>query len=127
MRERRLPLLERIIMKLRNSFVANSSSSSYIIAYKGDVLKQIQEMQRENSITRFLFSPLVWMIHNAKDNEVIESTDYGDYNISELIQKGFQIMVGYADSYGDDAEETYVAESEIDINTDDLIIWKEGL
>ena len=131
-------------MKIRSGFVSNSSSSSFIIAFKGD------KKQLKSRLTTIFKLPDDYPLHQLVDgiSETIfkcieegyragitgtkeylayiedEGNDPDDDQIA-LIDKGFTLYPGSFSSEEYGIEET-LCETDIDYVSDDLIIKHEG-
>jgi hypothetical protein len=135
-------------MKIRTGFVSNSSSSSFIIAFKGDV-KQLKVRLDEvfklpdsyplkelvgdvsKTIIKSLEEEYQSGIKSMDDFLSYQSEEYGndindiDKEQLDLIQKGFTLFPGSFSSEEWGIEAT-LCKTKIDYVSDDLIIKAEG-
>ena len=122
-------------MKIRQGFVSNSSSSSFIIAFK----KGLTEKQIESKIVEKLKipqdSPIFWLAGDiAKVFTNYQDIDFADYeeeedyikNIRKLESKGFVVYEGSASNDDYDVAENLVCDMELYIDEPDLYISKGG-
>lgn len=115
-------------MKIRTGYVSNSSSSSFIVAYKikptkKDLIDKIFKVD-ENSV----FYDMAWkMAEILLDVEPADSEwgCYDDEIIDKLKKQGFEVFEGAAGSDGE-AEEAMLCEMDIDYHDDNLVIKKDG-
>lgn len=127
-------------MKVRNGFVSNSSSSSFLIC-----IKKGEELSQENVLKTFEIgenSPLYnmaselagYLAENVGQitmdtikNDYTWKGEIEDYGIKllELIQDGWDVYKGYASNEGGSIE-AYLCDVDLNIKTDNLIIEKEG-
>ena len=109
-------------MKVRNGFVSNSSSSSFIVATKKDQhLKAIVEVDI-NDLVQYSISSVEeaidyitedycfryddWDKYMTEDSEYFDKYAWGKYNeILELIEDGYTVHCGVASSEGDSSLE----------------------
>jgi hypothetical protein len=136
------------VMKIRQGFVSNSSSSSFIIAFKGDA-KQLKARLDEvfklpdtyplkesvgdvsKTIINCIDSEYDSGIKSMDDFLSYQSDEYGndiediDKEQMDLIQKGFTLFPGSFSSEEWGIEAT-LCETEINFISDDLIIKAEG-
>ena len=129
-------------MKIRNGFVSNNSSSSFLILSK-------EELDKNKLMELFLIpkeSPLYiigeqiadFIISEGRHNSIeeimynygYEEEDLEDHGyMANLIKKArdekWEIYEGYA-SNEDSGVGAYFCDIDLDIKTDDLIIYKEG-
>jgi hypothetical protein len=128
-------------MKVRNGFVSNSSSSSFIIASREELTKEsllkafnvdkkspIYDMVEEVA-SIFYDNGEKTTIKKLKDNYGIENEeDYEGYYgkiVKKIEKSGFDYI--YEGSVGDDngGLESGICYMGMDYTGDDLIIWKE--
>lgn len=126
-------------MKIRNGFVSNSSSSSFIVAFKG---KNFLEAYK-NSFSNVEFplkTSIVQDIGNCLERNIDETfttiTDYqnhDDYDeqrkekYSKLIADGYTVCIGsISDECDYDMIDNYLCHIDIDYKDDNLIIEKEA-
>ena len=125
-------------MKIRNGFVSNSSSSSFIIACKGDLTKEVMKqlcIDKSSPWADFVEKGINLLIENATEKfttikeleQFIESDGYDDDafdTLKEYIKQGFTGYIGSLDSDGDGIESA-LCDMEINYKSNDLIIEKE--
>jgi hypothetical protein len=122
-------------MKIRNGFVSNSSSSSFVIAYKGNLEEELDKALKlpvpENYPLRELIVELADAFH-INVNETFKDMasykkggyDEDDSEVKELFEKGFTVAVG---SFEDiEAVEAFLCNQDIDYESDTLVIKQEG-
>jgi hypothetical protein len=132
-------------MKIRKGFVSNSSSSSFVVAFKGDNLKKELEniFKVENLLLKGIGKAVAdCFVENAE--KVVSLKDYveeqyGDSNIEywikedstlkkmkKLIDDGWMVWTG---SFGTDAEnplEYWLCETDLNYKGENIVIIHEG-
>jgi len=130
-------------MKIRFGFVSNSSSSSFIIAFKGNE-NELREKLRDIFGSLPEKYPIKAMppigdivADNVEDDPIKTLNDwddrYGDWNNShenhvkfiERLKEGWTIYYG---GFVDDRSklEEFLCDSDIDYEDDKILIWQEG-
>jgi hypothetical protein len=130
-------------MKVRSGFVSNSSSSSFIIAIKGNVESAQKEMENlfalpesyplkglVKEIPRLIWDcidKVVTTIDEYKDHLVDEGSDIEDIDVKilELITKGFHIHFGSLSSE-EGVIESILCDPDLSFESDNLYIQHEG-
>jgi len=142
-------------MKLRNGFVSNSSSSSFIVIMKNgkemtkNVLLEVFDVKKTSPLYSFAKNLSKWIINNVEEkdikdiyedyvgdpdgktiDEMIEEIveDYGGMNKEELekiASKEYRYYSGSASNDSGDALESYLCETAMDIETDFIKIDSE--
>ena len=123
-------------MKIRTGFVSNSSSSSFIVAYKGKLKEEVEEAFKlpeghplkkfsvssefSNSI-RETFTNLSEYIEYVK-----EERDDENEEIVSLLSKGYTVATGYFSDDSGNSIETFLCEADIDYESENLVIKKSG-
>ena len=122
-------------MKVRNGFVSNSSSSSFIVAYKGslnDELNKAFKLPQNFPIKNLNVTKLFENNTNEKFETVEEYLKFVeedwdiDSEIPSLIKEGFNVIYGSFSSESGDSLEYFLCESDINYKSENLIIKKEG-
>jgi len=128
------------IMKIRNGFVSNSSSSSFIIAFKGDLKEELDKalslpLKDNYPIPAILglskyFRKSIYSIFNSYNEYSDDDDCYCSSNEDELIKKyfdqGFSVATGgFADDYGGSLG-SFLCCTNIDYKSDNLIIHQDG-
>lgn len=125
-------------MKVRSGFVSNSSSSSFIVAYRSNFADDFK-----NAVADTEKSPFAFMIQEVgacfKRNidetfkslrDYFESEDYDkdrpDKKVIELLEKGFIVATGSISDENYDGMDSYLAHVEIEFENDSLAIYTEG-
>jgi len=127
-------------MKIRNGFVSNSSSSSFIIAFKGDIKEQLEKalslpLQDNYPIPALsglseYFRESIYSVYSNHNEYSDDSGCYCSSKEDELIKKyfeqGFSIALG---GFEDDYERglgSFLSCTHIDYKSDNLIIHQDG-
>jgi hypothetical protein len=122
-------------MKIRNGFVSNSSSSSFIIAYKGDLKEELDKALKlpvpENYPLKDLVIDLAAVFFKNVDETFNDVASYeeerykADKEVKELFEKGFTIATG---GFPDDMNPTcsYLCNQNIEYESDTLLIKQDG-
>lgn len=128
-------------MKIRNGFISNSSSTSFVLAFKGKeltdqmIIKALSfdlKVNYESPLYSFIVA-LAETIIDLSDpiDEAIE--DLNEYEkefvnfIDDLKEKGFTVYYGHAESSSDELCEMCLYEYNFDIDTDNLILTKDNM
>jgi hypothetical protein len=122
-------------MKMRNGFVSNSSSSSFIIAYKGDLEEELNKALKLPVPKNYPLRELVMELADAFEVNVDETFkdmasykkggyDEDDSEIKELFEKGFTVAIGTFEDI--EAVEALLCNQDIDYKSDTLIIKQDG-
>ena len=142
-------------MKVRNGFVSNSSSSSFVVIMKNGkkltkkTLLEVFDVKETSPIYSFADGLAEWMSRNVEqmnikeihdnfcggddksDEEMIEEIieDYGAISREDLEKiKNKEYLYYHGDAASDSGEaiESYLCEAEIDFETDVIKISSEG-
>ncbi len=126
-------------MKIRSGFVSNSSSSSFIVAYKDNFM---EEYKKEFSVneTRSGFPKITYDIGESfKRNISEEYTSLEDFindvdwfrdevkeRFTKLLAQGYKVAVGSVSDESDyDKIDKYLCHTEFDYSSDNISIYKE--
>lgn len=126
-------------MKVRNGFVSNSSSSSFVIGLPqstpmtAEYLMKVFKIDEESPIRDLLFEMCEAFTHVESVTEEEYLNDYGyesleecSDDIKEIFNRGWKL---YAGSFSDDSlnnAERMLSSVELDINTNEVIINSDG-
>jgi hypothetical protein len=122
-------------MKIRNGFVSNSSSSSFVIAYKGDLKEELDKALKlpvpENYPLKDLVIDLAAVFFKNVDETFNDVASYEkeryktDKEVKKLFEKGFTIATG---GFSDDTNSTcsYLCDQNIYYESDTLVIKQDG-
>lgn len=129
-------------MKMRNGFVSNSSSSSFILAIKGpknrlkSVLKESFAVPKGHPFEGIIQSITECFLEEVERAEVVDHewiVDRYDWDpdheeakwLHKLLADGYKVFEGsFTDE--DEAAEAMLCDMDLDIKTDNIIIKKEG-
>ena len=129
-------------MKVRAGFVSNSSSSSFIVALRGDkkldvdTLVSLFRVPEDSPMYRIAVNMAQAMYNRANKHDEKEILyNWGYDTIEEAIEKGckqakllkegFTVYSGYA-SDEDGGIEAMLCNTEIDFESDDIVVYSEG-
>ena len=121
-------------MKIRTGFVSNSSSSSFIVAYKGEKPTQEQMMESfgitKGSPAADLFSGIFQELLTAKRMPKVEIEEMRendpDDEVLKLLDEGWTVLQGLASDEGSDPDESFLCFYDIDISTNTIRVMKSG-
>ena len=130
-------------MKTRNGFVSNSSTSSFLIAVKGNkkilevILRKILEVPIGYPLRGFVEEVCKTIISCDNDYSFTSTREYlrylkkegqndeGDLEIIDLLGKGYSIYTGsFSDEEG--GMEAFLCNTDLNYKSDDLILRHEG-
>ena len=128
-------------MKIRKGFVSNSSSSSFIIALKGQNLSanglleafQVPETSPIFKLAQEMAQVMVDRAQVYDEEEILynwgfktlkEAIESGNRQ-AVLLSKGFSVFSGYA-SDEDGGIEAMICNTRIDFESDDIVVYSEG-
>lgn len=120
-------------MKIRQGFVSNSSSSSFIIAYKGDFDNEKLKALILEKLKVPQDSPLYFIAKEISryfsDSNIQEESEWDDDSLKNLRKKGFKIrsFIASSDACSEDGVEEMLYNNNLlgEISTPELIIYKE--
>ena len=121
-------------MKIRNGFVSNSSSSSFIVAYKGEKPTVVTVMKSfgiaKDALAAKMFEGVFKVLLSAKSiskGDIDELREYSP-NCDEikLLDGGWKVLVGGASDEDDNPSESFLCFSDIDLSTDTLRVIKRA-
>jgi hypothetical protein len=124
-------------MKIRNGFVSNSSSSSFVVAVKDEenaTVKVTVEVNLKDHLNRPTIST-VEELKNMYKKEYCVDIDADDnpfyqrqfLNAKAAIESGYIILFGEFNSYGGSAAETLLCEKGLPKDLDNIkVIYNEG-
>lgn len=119
-------------MKIREGFVSNSSSSSFIVAAKGAINKQrlidILGVPKTSPLYKFAqeVADVLASAQPLEDSDLAERIEDGDTKLVKLLKQGFDLYEGSASDEGTEAAEYALCFMDINYKSDDLVIIKEG-
>ena len=133
-------------MKLRSGFVSNSSSSSYILATKGEVTKEkliaLFQVPKESFLYSFAVQLADFFVPSEYSTTKMETLEdvverYGwrghtfeetladNKEVVQLIKDGWTVYEGSSSNEGYGVS-PWVCDEDFDFETEDLILRKEG-
>lgn len=126
-------------MKIRNGFVSNSSSSSFIIGCSGDLTKEklleALKVPFESPLYGFVGTVADYIVTNAKKFSKqgylewvgMEGVDGWDIpkDIQDIFNKGMTLYIGDASNDGDYLE-NMICGLDLQIKSENMVLLKEG-
>ena len=121
-------------MKIRYGFVSNSSSSSFIVAYKGEKPTQEQVLEAvgivKGSPAAAMFGGIFKELLSAKRMHKEDIKEMREYDPEDetlkLIDEGWTVLLGHASDEGGDPDEAFLCFSDIEVVTDNFRILKDS-
>ena len=131
-------------MKNRLGFVSNSSSSSFIVGYKGKSFAEVAQnlkKDNDNAITTKLLDAVIQSLKSNIEeifteidvfarsaDELGYEPDFKEYKkIIQLLKEGYTISIGSVSDESDyDSIDNYLAHTELKYKDDNLYIETEG-
>lgn len=128
-------------MKTRIGFVSNSSSSSFVVGFKGEITEEklIEVFKVPKDSPLYFVAEKCAKIFMDSDERIKNIKDYIKYlidngcessddplGIEKYLNKDFQFIVGTVGDDSGEAMESMLCEASINYESNDLIIKKEG-
>jgi hypothetical protein len=126
-------------LKIRNGFVSNSSSSSFILAWKGDLKKELEkafgfkkeypiQFKGNDFVKKFIeaisFTENGISIKDLHDQYGDDDEDWPNHQVLKWMNDGYKVGLGDFSDDRDDVE-TFLCNSEIQWDKENLKIIKE--
>lgn len=116
-------------MKYRGGFVSNSSSSSFIIGYKGNLDGKKLKKAIVEALKVPKDSPLYFIADEFANlfsgGTAYDREDWDDADAEKLIKKGFNVIIGSADDQGEPIE-AMLCDIDLNYKSPDLVIIKDA-